>query len=340
MPSRKKKQLPFLPRLIGGLLLLALLALLLGFLFVDYRAALALAAGVGAAWLIVRIAGRLGGGRPRRRIGIAVGGVLVVVALAAAVVFLPRLANDAAAPRTFPTMAPMGAAGEEAEAPREAAITEYRLTARPEDSLAAGVVVNEEVVFDVYDGGEITFAGEGMQFPERHVTSERRGFLLREVTIEPLGAGVFEPVRLTLPDTSVELARLCSARSCPPAHVRLEDFPQNTFFAARGVQTVEIVPYVNTEIVTWTVDDVALLTEGVTFAYIPPPFQHLRPVLAPLVGAARVSEWLVGLVGLVGSIAVAPVLMPVLENVVIDRLFDAFKGAVGLGEERKRSPRR
>jgi hypothetical protein len=340
MPSRRR-QPPFVPRLLGALLLLAILLLLLGLLFVDYRAALALVIGVGGAWLIVRIARRLGRDRPGRRIVLAAAGVLIVAGVVIAITAVPRLVSVVGPPPPIATqVGPQGAAGEEAVVIREVAITDYRLTATPRKPLAAGVVVGEEVVFDVYEDGEIVLAGQGMRFPEREVPSERRGFLLREVTIEPLGVGVFGPVSLTLPDGSVEQARLCSSRACPPAHVRLEDFPQNAFFAARGVPEVEIVPYINTEIVTWTVDDVALLAQGVTFAYVPPPFQYLRPFLVPLIGASQFGEWLVGLVGLVGGVVAAPVLMPVLENLVIDRIFEGIKRVFTGKEEGKRSSRR
>ncbi len=333
MPSRRKKQPSSASRFVGGLLLLVILLMLLGLLFVDYRAALALVVGVGAAWLIVREAGR--------RIALILGGVLAFLGLIMAVVVGPRLASVGDMLGPVATAGPQGAAaGEEAAVIREAAITDYRLTAMPRKPLAAGVVVDEEVVFDVYENGEIVLAGQGMRFPEREVASERRGFLLREVTIEPLGVGVFSPVSLSLPDGSVEQARLCSPRACPPAHVRLEDFPQNAFFAARGVPEVEIVPYINTEIVTWTVDDVTLLAQGVTFAYVPPPFQYLRPFLVPLIGASQFGEWLVGLVGLVGGVVAAPVLMPVLENLVVDRIFEGIKRVFTGKEEGKRSSRR
>jgi hypothetical protein len=341
MPSRRRRP-PFVPRLLGALLLLALLLLLLGLLFVDYRAALALVVGVGGAWLIVRIAGRLGRDRPGRRIVLAAAGVLIAVGVVIAIMAVPWLASVAGPPLPIPTQVePQGVpAGEEAAVVREVAITDYRLTATPRKPLAAGVVVDEEIVFDVYEDGEIVLAGQGMHFPEREVASERRGFLLREVTVEPLGVGVFSPVSLTLPDGSVEQARLCSSRACPPAHVRLEDFPQNAFFAARGVPEVEIVPYINTEIVTWTEDDVTLLSQGVTFAYVPPPFQYLRPFLVPLIGASQFGEWLVGLVGLVGGVVAAPVLMPVLENLVMDRIFEGIKRVFTGKEEGKKSSRR
>jgi hypothetical protein len=333
MPSRKKKRPAFAPSLVGMILLLGILLVLLGLLFVDYRAALALIVGVGAAWLIVRVAGL--------RTAFTLAGVLAVLGLIMAAVVAPRLASVVDLLEPVPTAAPQGAsAGEEAGVVREVAITDYRLTATPRKPLAAGVVVDEEVVFDVYEDGEVVLAGQGMRFPEREVASERRGFLLREVTVEPLGVGVFSPVSLTLPDGSVEQARLCSPRACSPAHVRLEDFPQNAFFAARGVPEVEIVPYINTEIVTWTEEDVTLLSQGVTFAYVPPPFQYLRPFLVPLIGASQFSEWLVGLVGLVGGVVAAPILMPVLENLVIDRIFEGIKRVFTGKEEGKRSSRR
>ena len=57
-------------------------------------------------------------------------------------------------------------------------------------------------------------------------------------------------------------------------------------------------PYLDTETVTWTVEN---LDGDIVFAYIPSPFHYLRPLLAPFISLATLSQWLFGLIGVVAG---------------------------------------
>jgi hypothetical protein len=122
--------------------------------------------------------------------------------------------------------------------------------------------------------------------------------------------------------------------SCAPSEVEITGLPKGSFFAARGVEAVTVTPYVNEEIVTWRSDDVS---DGVVFAYIPPPFQVARPVLAPFIGASTASDWTVGLITLVGTVVAMPLVQPVLENIFQDWLADQVRALFGRKKDSRSS---
>lgn len=291
--------------LIGGVVLAAGLAI------VDFRAAGALVLGVAAAWVLVglvRLARRV-----RRRVLLAVG-LGVVVLLGAALLLVMFLSNTS---DFIAEEAPAdGAAAPEGEGgaidPPRAVVTGYRVSARPGVD-GEHLLVNEAVVYDVRRGADVVLGGQYLLLPEREITSHSRGFLLREVTIEPLGAGAMASIPVSLDDGTELDLRLCTVLSCPPSEVELQEFPEDAFFAARDVAEVQSTSYVRTQTVRWTTDD---LDGGITFAYIPAPYHRLRPVLSPFLGAASIGDWLVGLVAMVGSILAAPLVGPLLEHLL------------------------
>ena len=146
-----------------------------------------------------------------------------------------------------------------------------------------------------------------VELPPRQVTSANAGFLAKEVRIDPLQADASGDVSITLPDGRILTGRLCS--SCESTAIELQDVPQGSFLAARDADNVEKHPYVGTETVTWSVLD---LREGIRFAYVPPPYQYLRPLLQPLIGASTLNQWVLGLAGLIGTLVVSPIVKPML----------------------------
>lgn len=295
--------------LLGGVLLLIGLALLLGFAIVDFRAAMAILLGVAAAWLLVQIVRAIG--RSSRR-GLWVGFVAVIV-LGVSLAFLLSTTFQQQAGDSRPLFDEGMMGAESAEAPRPTVLpTAYRLTLSPGETKGE-MLAHEEVIYNVMSQGSVAAADQLLTLPERVVASETRGFLLREVTIMPLDAGAYDLMAFPLPEGGEARAPLCTYLRCPISTVRLEDFPQNAFVAARGVKTVESAPYLDTEIVTWTPTN---LPDGITFAYIPAPFHHLRGVLMPLVGATSLDDWMIGLLAMIGSLIAAPLIVPILENVL------------------------
>ncbi|NLH06093.1 MAG: hypothetical protein GX484_00650 [Chloroflexi bacterium] len=308
---------------IGGVVLAAGLAV------VDFRAAAALVLGVAAAWGVVALVRSARRARRAAPVPAARGtgfgrllplalGVAGLIGVAVLVVLLVRpramVSFDAdESPAGDASVDPEGIfEGAPQSLPLTVVVTGYRVSARPAPS-GDTLLVNEVVIYDVRRGSEVLYGDQVMTIPEREVASRPRGFLLREVTIEPLGTGATASIPLELDDgTQVEM-RLCRVFSCPPSEVEIQDFPQNAFYAAQNVAEVRSTPYVRTETVTWTTDD---LDDGITFAYIPSPYHRLRPVLSPFLGAASLGDWLLGLVAMVGSILTAPLVGPLLEHLL------------------------
>jgi len=319
--SASKKQ-SGVGRLIGGVIVLLVAAGIVGLLFVDWRAAAAVVVGIGVGWLVRGLLRRIWQSKRRGLwIGLSVGAVVLVglVLGGFALLSLGGLEPDMA-----------GTAGEPAaEAPEPSLVGRidvYRVSIRPGESLAAGVEVSEAAVYTLTKGGGEVVSGALYEVPVRSVASERRGFLLREVTIQPWQTGATSNVTLTAPDGETAVTRVCTFVSCAPTEVEITGLPKGSFFAARGVPDVTITPYVNEEIVTWHTNDVS---DGIVFAYIPPPFQVARPVLAPFIGASTASDWTVGLITLVGTVIAMPLVQPVLENIFQDWLADQIRALFG-----------
>lgn len=313
--KRKKAARP--GRVLGLAAIVLFVVGLVGLAFVDYRAALALVIGAALAWLAIRVGRGLlararRGGRALLRGALIA--VAVVVVVGAGALLLLTLLNDAgfdsAAPPEPAEESPEGVNGQGAGPGRVLNIRQVLLSVRPVEGSAQQLTVEEEIVFDVMVGDVAEYNGLTVTYPTRTVESAPRGFVLREATVQPLGRGHREPFELSLPDGTEMETALCGS-SCPVTIVRLEDFPAGSFVDARGAANVVSEPYLNTETLSWSTRS---LSRGVTFAYMPAPLHLLRPLIGPLIGAAGVSEWVVGLVGMFGTAVAAPVVRPLVEN--------------------------
>lgn len=127
----------------------------------------------------------------------------------------------------------------------------------------------------------------GYLLPPTQAQINRRGFLLREAVI----------------------ANSVTCRSA--AFVELNDFPLNAFYAAVYADNLQHYPYVDTETITWRPG-----SRDVRFSYISPPFQFLRPVLAPLMGASSASQWAIGIISVLGTLVFVPIIQPVLVEMI------------------------
>lgn len=169
-------------------------------------------------------------------------------------------------------------------------ISDYRITAIPESSQLTSITIQEYVVpKDVKKfnppSSWITSSidnQEGFSLPERKATIQNRGFLLKEVIIEP------------------------SISCSDDVFIELNDFPRNSFYAAHYAKDLQKYPYVDTETVTWNPE-----SRVVKFSYIIPPFQVVSPLLTPLVGASNINQWIVGLIGIIGALIFTPIIKTV-----------------------------
>lgn len=312
MAAKRGRRRPAVLVIIGILILVGGLAVLAGLAIVDYGTALAVILGVVGAVVLVWLLRRLWRS-PRRGLWLAAILVLLVVGVGGVALLNSLLvspdftgAGEDAAPEE-----PVGGAAPPEVPQRELDITEYRATIRRDEAQGDGeIVLTEEVIYQVHENGTLIYADQLLALPPRPLASEPRGFLLREVSFEPLEVGPYERVSLVLPDGTEMRAALCTFRSCPPARVELQDFPENAFFGARGVTMVESMPYLRTETITWTPAD---LSDGITFAYVPAPYHYLRPVLVPFIGASTLDDWMVSVIALLGTLVAAPLVVPLLE---------------------------
>ncbi len=316
--------------LAGLLSLLAVILLVIGLFAVSYRQGLALLIGAGTALLMLGALVPLFRSRrsARRRTALVVGLIgLLVVAAAALIASSFLLQSGGAGPQ-----APAGEEPAESEGgAHRLAVREYRVVVLPGDERLKQLEVFEEITADVYLGADLLAAGMVFSLPPRTVEAVPGGFLLAEARLD--SPGVFE---VSLSDGSPASGIVCNPR-CPLTRVELRDFPRQAFFAARDAGPVEIAPYLDTEIVRWSVTDAA---PGIVFAFMQPPFQHLRPLLAPLVGASDAEEWVVGLIGVIGTIVMAPLIRPILTELFEEGLTRFLRRLLGLDKERSTAARR
>jgi hypothetical protein len=172
-------------------------------------------------------------------------------------------------------------------------IASYRIVAVPDSSQLKGFQIEEYVT--LVDGVEykpsetwvpaMVDGRPGYRLPAQPVVVTSRGFLLKEALIAS------------------------SVTCCESALVEIKDIPLDAFYAAVYARDLQHYPYVDTETITWDPG-----SDDIRFSYIVPPFQILRPVFAPLMGASSLSQWLLGLIALLGTFVFTPVVRPILEE--------------------------
>jgi len=149
----------------------------------------------------------------------------------------------------------------------------------------------------------------GFLLPETELRSSSYGFLLNEVKFEsPDVSYSFAFSDLSLP------WNYDFSPSCTEAVIRLRDFPLDAFYAALDAFELERHSYVNTETVTWDT-----YSRDIRFVYIRPPFQLFKPFIKPFLGVSSLNQWIIGLIGLIGTAIMTPVIKPVLIEVLQKR---------------------
>jgi len=177
---------------------------------------------------------------------------------------------------------------------RPCEVSYYRVVATPKTPQLNGITIQEFVIpknsmsFTPPVDWTATYIGSetGFSLPEIEATIENRGFLLKEA--------------------SFRSSIYCSDK----VNVELHDFPLNSFYAAHYAQGLEKFPYIDTETITWNSSD-----ESVRFSYVTPPFQIVKPILNPLMGASSMNQWLMGFIGIIGTVIFAPIIKPVFTEI-------------------------
>lgn len=189
-------------------------------------------------------------------------------------------------------------------------INGYYLTITNPDWKAGVFTIQETVVINpdwisFYHGTDLP---QSVDLPERKVRSTSLGLLSRQVKIMPDQAGPSGEAVITLPDGRVLKGSICSL-TCGKIVIVLHDVPAGSFLAAKDADDIKKAPYINTETVSWSVLDP---DQGITFAFVPPPFNVVRPVIEPLLGVSSLNQWLLGILGLISTLLVSPLLKPLL----------------------------
>jgi|GEM_PF-4135976 hypothetical protein len=183
----------------------------------------------------------------------------------------------------------------------ETEIKEYHAAIEPVDFSKGIFNLSEEVKYEVatsvcnetYAPTQIKIDENQTSISERQIHSSKRGIFIREIRFSPLNDTSFKHLE-NQPNTQ---------------SVTLNDFPRGSFYEARDTQTVEISPYLDTEIVRW---DIRKLSDDVAFSYIDYPFYFLRTFLAPLIGISYQRHWVIAFLGMIFSVLVMPIIKPVL----------------------------
>jgi hypothetical protein len=308
-------------RLSGILALILMAALFVGLLIANYRAALALIAGVALAFVVHQAWTRFAG-----RTRLLVLSVIAVLVIGAACLLINMSFQ----------LTMQGAAGGSDKPPEGVAsfpeIRIYRITIEPADTPDT-FNVTESIVYDVVTPTrEVVATNQVMLFPPRPITSESKGFLLREVVIQPWGASANKLIDIAMPDGSIQIARLCTPASCALSEIEIRGFPEGAFYEARETSDIERIPYVGDETITWST---RRIQRGIAFTYVPAPFQAVRGIVAPLLGASNLSEWAAGLFGMVASAAAIPLLKPLVVDIAEDKASARVKKVL---DKRKKTP--
>ena len=194
----------------------------------------------------------------------------------------------------------------------------YRVVVKPETAQLNKILIQEFVIpnNNVYSPPSswtaINIGNEtGYSLPEIEATIKNRGFLLKEASFQ----------------SSIPFHYYCGYTD-----VELNDFPLNTFYAAYYAEDLKKYPYIDTETITWRIANPWFMwftpSRNIKFSYITPPFQMVKPLLTPLIGASLLNQWLIGIISILGTAIFTPIIKPVL----IDIAQKSIKNRVGSSE--------
>ena len=269
-------------------IVVSVLAFLVGLLTLNYSAAAVLILGAALAWPAVKLARFLAA--RWRRILLP---LFFAVSIAACLLYTRYLVPLYLSADFSPPL-----------------ISGYHLTISSPD-WGSGVFLLKETVSINPKWAEFTHETSlpsSIDLPERKVTSRDIGLFTREVKITPGQPDPSGEVMITLPDGSTFKGAICSF-SCDSISIQLEDAPRGSFLAARDAENIKTHPYVDTETISWSVID---LGQGITFAFVRPPFNYVRPIIAPLLGVTALNQWLLGILGSVFTLVITPILRPLI----------------------------
>ncbi len=267
------------------------LAFLLGLLTLNYSAIAAVIIGAVLAWPCVRLVRIIIANW--KRISLPVIVILSILACSLYAIFL------------FPQFL--------SPEPPPPLINEYHLTINSPDwqagvfSIAETVVINPQWV-QYHHEPEIP---PSVDLPAREVTSTNVGLLTRQVKVTPGRADPSGNTAITLADGRILKGAICSF-SCGNIDAKISEAPAGSFLAARNAGKIQKAASAQAETVSWSGFS---LDQGITFAFVPPPFNFMGPVIAPLAGVSALNPGILGILGLIGTLLLTPILKPLILEV-------------------------
>jgi len=99
----------------------------------------------------------------------------------------------------------------------------------------------------------------------------------------------------------VKVVHIDLAGGCSSADVEIQDLPAQSFLSAQDGSDLEVdPPHLDKQNIRWSDGDLA---DGIEFAYVTPPLQYLRPIIAPLFDITSFSNWVLIIIGgAIGSV--------------------------------------
>ncbi len=279
-----------------------LLALFIGLVLLNYDAAVAVLAGVLLYFVLATLArplvARLRGPHALWWL-VGTGALVVVIAVTAVALLLVNATGFSFFPATLKNIN---------------VLKRYTVTVLPANPSLSNLQVKEELVI----GSQLDESNnETVSLPPRMVAGTDRGFLLKQVSVGTITTDSEGMATITSEGGSPMSIIAC----CPQTTlVELKNWPKNSFYVPRNAESAPKIvdDDVDTQRIDWSMHD---LTEGVSFTYIPPPFNGARSILAPLIGISTLSEWILALLSVLGT----GVFKPVVSAVVMDAAKGKFK---------------
>lgn len=185
-------------------------------------------------------------------------------------------------------------------------IDSYKLTISPTNS--------EYTEFSATEVAEMRYPEKRLIEPTpKTIVSTSRGFMLREVAIRPLEIDSTGTFTVTLQNGRI----VSSTLEVSNTEIQLIDFPKGSFHEARDAKDVTRFAYVDQETIIWSAFN---SKRGVVFAYIPPHYRHLKPLINPFLGLTTVSNWIIAICSIIVTFVLTFFMTNLFPDIIKSRL--------------------
>ncbi|BAY20571.1 hypothetical protein NIES2100_03130 [Calothrix sp. NIES-2100] len=180
-----------------------------------------------------------------------------------------------------------------------------------ENQITIEPINNQLIKFNIKENIKTRESSVNKQLKQtnKQLNSIERGLILREVDVIPLNLNSHKWIYLELENGTTIKDKLC-ADICPQSMIKLVNFPAGSFYQAQDADNLKILPYLNTETITWSIPS---LEREVKFAYIAYPYYYLRWFLKPFLLFIDKNKWVIVTVGTIVPMVYSPRLRPIIK---------------------------